>query len=328
MLGKRLRKSDKNPTFRLQYHEAAKKDLTFVSIIVVVLNMEKTIGACLSSLESLNYPRDRFEIIVVDGGSTDRTPEICQEFDVHFIVEKRRGRGLARNVGIAHSQGEIIAFIDADCEASKDWLSLHVASHREELVGAVGGAVINPYLGVSGKPAILSHFEYFAEFDEKSRRRHMYHVPTCNASFKRKILLGVGCFDEELDMYEDFLVSRKITDAGYKILFEPSASVLHLGVLPQTSLRSYLVKEQKMGEAHFRAQKVNKFIFGRLPMEKIAALLFTPLIILLRAVRELYKLLRVPSFAVRAFSCLPVLFMGSISWGVSYVKASFSSGKN
>jgi len=307
----------------MEYFES---EYPFVSIIVVVLNMENTIYGCLSSLVSLSYPKERYEIVVVDGGSTDQTLTICREFGLRCVVEKKRGRGLARNVGIKSSKGEIVAFIDADCTAPRDWLSVHVASYSDSAVGAVTGAVANPYLSSSSKPAILMHYENFAEFDESLKRRYIYHAPTCNTSFRRSVLELVGFFDECLDAYEDFVLSKRITNAGYRILFKPDAKVVHFGITPEMSTHSYMARERMMGAAHFGAQTVNRFIFGRLPMNRYLVLPFVPLIVLSRATRELWKLLRVRRVATDIFA-VPYLLLGSVMWGLSYARASRFPGK-
>lgn len=283
--------------------------------------MADMIGSCLASLRSLDYPKDKYEVIVVDGGSTDKTIQICQSFKIKLIVEKRKGRELAINVGIANSQGDIVAFIDADCIASKDWLSIHVENHREGTVGGVGGSIINPYIGQSTLPSILNHFDNFAEFDEKLPKRTFYHIATCNASFKRKVLLAVQCFDGKLNHYEDFLISKKITNAGYRIIFDPKAKVQHLGVSPTMTLNDFLTKERQLGAGHFRAQISYKFIIGRLPMDKKMVILFSPMIVLSRTGRELYKLVRVRQCTSDIFA-IPLLVMGSINWALAYIHLS------
>lgn len=299
----------------------------FVSIIVVVLNMADTIGVCLSSLISLDYPKDRYEIIVIDGGSTDRTVKICQDFGVECFVEKRRGRGLARNVGIKKAKGEIVAFIDADCEVYKNWLSIHVANHSDKTVGAVVGSIIDPYLVKSTKSAIITHYVSFAEFDEALKRNYMYHAPTCNTSFKMGVLQTVNFFDEELDIYEDFLLSRKITDSGYKILFDPKAKILHFGIRSDLNFSSYLYRESKLGEAHFKAQTVNKNMFGRIPMNPILLPIFVPSITVARIARESYKLLRIPNFTRQAIVFVPYLLGGGFMWSCAYFRTAFRRKK-
>lgn len=304
-----------------------KERYPYVSIIVIVYNMKDTISRCLRSLESLDYPRDRYEVIVVDGGSTDGTQEIIKKFDVKFILEEKKVRGFARNVGVKHARGEIIAFIDADCEAASDWLKVHVKAHASNrLIGAVGGSVINPHQHLDNKFAVLTHCEDFAEFNVSNPARYMYHIPTCNASFKRHALEKAGLFDENLHAYEDFLLSRKITDMGFKILFESKAKVLHIRNNHLMNLNSYIKKEKKRGQAHFLAQTVNKHIFGRLPMNPLLVLPFMPLIATARTCRELYKLRRLFNLT-KYISYLPHIVMGGLAWSFGYTKEAFSHSK-
>ena len=308
-------------------HVQSAEKYPFVSIIVVVLNMADTIGKCLLSLISLDYPKDKCEIIVIDGGSVDDTVKICNELGVRCFVEKRRGRGLARNVGIKKAKAEIIAFIDADCEADKDWLSIHVAKHSDETIGAVTGSVIDPYLATSTKSSIMSHYVEFSEFDAALKQKYTYHAPTCNISFKKDALKTANFFDEELDAYEDFLLSKRIIDAGYKILFEPKAKILHYGTRADLKFQSYLRKEWKRGEDHFKAQAIDRNMFGRMPMNPVILSIFVPSLFAARISRDSYKLLRVPNFARFALACIPYLLSGGFVWSFGYVKMSFSQYK-
>src|ERR671916_681647 len=112
----------------------------FVSIVVPVLNGERTLRGCLTSLLRVDYPPDRREILVVDNGSTDRTAEIIQSFPVQYLREEQRGCSAARNRGIQASRGELIASTDADCVVSSGWLrELVQAFDEEEGVGGVAG---------------------------------------------------------------------------------------------------------------------------------------------------------------------------------------------
>jgi glycosyltransferase involved in cell wall biosynthesis len=249
--------------------------------------------------------------------------KVCKDFGVQCFIEKKRGRGLARNVGIKKAKGEIIAFIDADCSSPSNWLSIHMSHYSDKTIGAVTGAVINPYLSTSNQPAILMHYENFAEFDPSLKMGNIYHAPTCNTSYRKDVLTRVGLFDEQLDAYEDFVLSKKITNLGYTILFDPNAKVLHFGIIPNLSLGSYLAREQKMGEAHFSAQTVNDTIFGRMPSNKLLVLLFFPSLVLSRSTRQMYKLLRVRRIA-SSLLISPYLVFGSVTWSLSYVRSARS----
>ena len=293
--------------------------LPFATIIVIVFNFRNHTRRCLESLESLNYPRDRYEIVVVDGGSTDGTQEICQEFDTKLVVRQWRSLGEARNIGVKYAKGDIIAFIDADCQAMGDWLITHVRDHNSDLVGAVAGSIVDPYKSVSNGFAAATHYESFAEFDENSPRRFTYHFPNGNVSLKRRVFSKAGFFDE-IDAYEDFLLSRRITQTGFRILFDPAAKVLHFGTPPNMAPYFYMKKEIKRAKAHFYAQTINRNIFGRLPMHHYLVVLFAPSIVLMRTLREIYKLKYTSVWRVPAkFLVVPHIIMGGLIWGFAYV---------
>ncbi len=113
-----------------------------VSVVIPVLNGERTIGDCLASVLSVSYPAKDREIIVVDNGSTDRTPQIVQRYPVRYVYEGRRGLSHARNRGIEESRGEIVAFTDADCLVSTRWLTELVTGFGGDDVFAVVGETV------------------------------------------------------------------------------------------------------------------------------------------------------------------------------------------
>lgn len=90
------------------------------SIVVVVRNEEKNIAKCLDSLIAQDFPRDKYEIIVVDGASGDKTGEICQGYPIRLIRLDHGGISYQRNVGVEAANAPYIAFTDADCLAEKD----------------------------------------------------------------------------------------------------------------------------------------------------------------------------------------------------------------
>src|SRR6202022_856836 len=114
-----------------------------VSVVICAYNAEPTMQACLTSLQNLKYPA--FEVIVVDDGSTDRTGQIADSFEgIHVIHQENKGLSAARNVGIAASLGEIVAFTDSDCVVDPDWLHYLVATFLQTGLPAVGGPNLPP----------------------------------------------------------------------------------------------------------------------------------------------------------------------------------------
>jgi glycosyltransferase involved in cell wall biosynthesis len=115
----------------------------FISVVVPALNEEKYVKQCLSSLRAQSYPRELYEIIVVDNASTDRTSEIAQAFGVRVVYEPVRGAARARHRGVEEARGEIIAGTDADAVVPPTWLEEIARSFRsDENLGAVTGPTL------------------------------------------------------------------------------------------------------------------------------------------------------------------------------------------
>ena len=96
-------------------------ELPFVSVVVPTRDRAELLGDCLSSLAAQEYPIERYEVIVVDDGSRDRTPEVVQAMrtqasgpPLHYIQPCGRGPNAARNAGLRVARGELIAFVDDD----------------------------------------------------------------------------------------------------------------------------------------------------------------------------------------------------------------------
>jgi glycosyltransferase involved in cell wall biosynthesis len=93
-----------------------------VSIVVPALNEEKMIGKCLEALCNQSVDRDRYEIIVSDSYSVDKTVEIAEQYADKIVEEHSKGAGAARNFGVRHAKAEKIGFIDADSIAGPRWV--------------------------------------------------------------------------------------------------------------------------------------------------------------------------------------------------------------
>src|SRR5207249_10957644 len=156
---------------------------------ICAYNAESTMAPCLDSLRDLRYPT--YEVVVVDDGSTDRTGHIADEYDdFHVIHQENKGLSAARNVGIAASTGDIIAFTDSDCVVDPDWLHYLVATFLSSGRGAVGGPNLPPPEDslvascVAASPGGPLHVLLDDEAAE--------HIPGCNMAFRRERLEESG----------------------------------------------------------------------------------------------------------------------------------------
>ena len=113
-----------------------------VSVVVCAYNAAGTLEDCITSLEKLTYPD--YEVIVVNDGSTDRTGEIAHSHPrVRVIDTPNRGLSAARNVGLAETTGEIVAYTDADVRVDRDWLTFLVQPFlTSDVVGSGGPNVV------------------------------------------------------------------------------------------------------------------------------------------------------------------------------------------
>jgi O-antigen biosynthesis protein len=201
--------------------------LPFVSVIVPVLNGERTIKDCVVSLLRTHYPPERREILVVDNGSTDRTAEIVQAYPVTLLREENRGVAAARNRGIEASRGEVLAFTDADCVVTSGWLRELVGGFEDATTAGVAGDNIPAYLPVT--PAE----RYAARVGSHTSRTRLNSplspfVDTANVAFRHEVFQRIGFFDTRFPAMEDIDFSwRFFQEADMKLRYNPRAIVFH-----------------------------------------------------------------------------------------------------
>src|SRR3990170_3006911 len=100
-----------------------------ISVIVPVYNDAQRIGKCIESLLQQTYPHEKYEVIIIDNGSTDETREVIKKYPVKLLIEdKIQSSYAARNKGIKNAKGEVIAFTDSDCIPGNDWIERGVAN--------------------------------------------------------------------------------------------------------------------------------------------------------------------------------------------------------
>jgi len=188
-----------------------------VSVIVPSLNEGKFLPRCLKSLVRQSSRR-MAEIIVVDGGSTDGTIQVAEEYADKVLVEPARPVGAARNIGAKQAEGEILAFIDADTIASKDWLE-QIALALDSKPWAVG--VTGPTLPYEG-----THFDRIVYHvatgwvQRFSLRLGRPHVAGFNCAYRKRAFWDAGGFDEDRVLLEDVMLSLRMRHHG-RIVFNP-----------------------------------------------------------------------------------------------------------
>ncbi|MGA2866899.1 MAG: glycosyltransferase [Verrucomicrobiota bacterium] len=216
-----------------------------VSVVVATYNGERTLKACLDSLRRLNYPD--FEVILVDDGSSDATPQIALLHPNvrYFRHEHNLGLAVARNTGLAAAAGEIVAFTDSDCRADEDWLYYLVGDLLQSDFAGMGGPNLPPpedslvaaaVMASPGGPAHVMLTDRQAE-----------HLPGCNMAFYKWALAELGGFDPIFHQAgDDVDLCWRLQQAGCKLGFSPAAFVWHYR---RPTMRDYLKQQFGYGQA-------------------------------------------------------------------------------
>ena len=205
------------------------EELPQVSIIVAVRNEEKYIKKCLDSLVNQNYPKDKYEIIVVDGMSNDGTRKIILEFQ-----EKYQNLRLwdnpkliypsALNIGIKQSKGDVIIKVDAHVRVAKDLISKNVEYLKKTGAVCVGGQIKTIGEGLIGKAIALVLSSFFGTGGAKFRSNSKYEGYTDTVPFgayRKKVFDEVGLYDEKRVRTEDLDLHARIRKRGEKIFITP-----------------------------------------------------------------------------------------------------------
>ena len=188
--------------------------------VIIPFSKPATVGNAIESVLAQDYPAELVQIIVVGKGSSkprETWPQIIA-IDEGPIYEP----GRARNLGAGQASGEVLLFLDDDCEAQGGWIRENLAELESEQVGAVSGMI----LGKS--KAYFARCVDFANFSLCQIQRRQER-PICTASFaiRRDLFKHIGGFDTRLRIHEDIDICHRLQLRGYKTVYQPAVRVLH-----------------------------------------------------------------------------------------------------
>ncbi len=211
-------------------------DLRF-SIVINTYNRAAYLRSALHGLRGLR--RAEFEVVVVEGPSTDDTGAVLAEWAprIKHLRCPEPNLALSRNIGIAASAGDIVAFIDDDAVPHPDWLARLATHYQDPSVGAVGGFTVdNTGMRYQVRKTICDRYgnaHLVSDlFDERPLNRpgtpFYPSLLGTNSSFRMSVLRELGGFDHAFAyLLDETDLCLRVVDAGYQVLYEPTALVFH-----------------------------------------------------------------------------------------------------
>lgn len=218
-----------------------------VSIIVPVYNCADTLKETLLSLKNQDY-KGETEIIAVDNNSTDGSDQIAKSIpNINVIYERDiQNAAATRNRGIMKATGEILAFIDSDCVAEKDWISQAVNILQRDQVDRVGGRIrVKPISSESSIPALL---DTIYSFSQKTVVKNYESAMTGNFIAKREVFEKIGKFNNNYYEFEDIELGIRAAKANLSISYGKNCVVWHP---PRTTRQEMWIKAKRNGKGAF-----------------------------------------------------------------------------
>jgi len=203
-----------------------------ISVIIPAFNSAGTINLTLSSIFSNKFPRECFEVLIIDNASTDDTVKVAQRYPVKVYHCSKRGIGPPRNEGVRMARGDIVCFTDSDCIVEKDWLN-RISAFFEAYPDAdgVGGPVLYHQEGINklqqytGEIFIKDH-EYPTTRTELRFGVFKGILFGANSAYKKEALISVGGFEEPGGNCLE--LSWRLAFNGARLFFDPNIIVHHI----------------------------------------------------------------------------------------------------
>jgi len=196
------------------------KKLPTVSLIIPAYNEQATIARTIKNVLSLNYPKEKLEIIVVDDGSTDKTYEKAKQFaklGIKVFTKPNGGKASALNFGLKHAKGEIVGVVDCDTTLEKDALLRAVAYFDSPKVASVTSRILQRKKKALRERWLDIELKLTAYLRKLSEYLNIITAtPGPLSLYRRKVLLKVGGFDEK-SILEDNEIAWRLIYHGYRI---------------------------------------------------------------------------------------------------------------
>ena len=207
-----------------------------LSVVLPTFNRKETLRLCLSALAFQTLPADRWEVIVVDDGSTDGTEDLCRTialpYPLKFLRQQNAGAGSARRAGVEFARGEYILLINDDTIASSTLLSEHLFVHRQhpkEKWAVLGNFVPSELCADRALSLWINTSPFFFPHQtlKPGQLCDASHFVTCNLSVRRDAIRNAGNFDPRFRVAEDTELGARLIKQGFRVRYHPEAAATH-----------------------------------------------------------------------------------------------------
>ena len=205
-------------------------DLPFVTVIIPVRNEAGYIGRCLQALAAQDYPRDRFEVIVLDGGSTDFTEDEVRltaetaGLTVFYAGNPKHTAAAGFNLGLTLAHGAVIVRLDGHCRPATGFIAASVRVLETTGADAAGGPIETRGHGAVGRAIALAMSSGFGIGDTAFRHAGAGLQDTDSVpygAYRRDVFERVGNLAEDIDRGEDDEFNYRLRSAGGRIVLSP-----------------------------------------------------------------------------------------------------------
>ncbi|HOG45487.1 MAG TPA: glycosyltransferase [Anaerolineae bacterium] len=243
-----------------------------IAAVIPTLNEGETLAAALEALLGGSERPD--EILVVDGGSRDGTREVARRYPVTVLDNPKVHAAAARNVGLHHSQADVLAFTDADCRVAPTWVArLRARFAADTALDGLGGRLIprtgaNEIEAFSAKVFIHEVMCFSGSGHPVTRRQLRDGLITANCAYRRAALLRVGGFRDAFSNYgEDLDLMWRLLDSS-RLAYDPELVVTHQ--FPNTRRRlirkyiQYGIASSLLTRHHSRSPQIDWHLYRKL----------------------------------------------------------------
>jgi GT2 family glycosyltransferase len=229
------------------------------SIVIPTYNRPERVAACLEAISHLDYPRDGFEVIMIDDGGAMPLDGVIapfrDQFALHLIRQTHAGVAVGRNTGAGLARGKYLVFTDDDCRPARDWLQSFEERFKEENNCIIGGRTVNALTGNIFSAASQSLVSYLFSFYNANPRDACF-LTGSNLAVPTELFRSHGGFDRTF--YLMGAEEREFCDRwrylGLRMLYAPEVIVFHYHAL---TLRGFIRQHFHYGRGAYHFQQIH-----------------------------------------------------------------------